>query len=73
MGLACVTLSLSLIKRGYVGHIQWDIMRKSPTEWANIYGYGLLGMGDTIFTRVGKNFTETACLTQGAWFGKFMR
>ena len=30
-------------------------------------------MGDTIFTRVGKHFTETACLTQGTWCGKFMR
>ena len=73
MELACVTLRLSLRKGVYVVHLQWDIMRKSLTEWANIYGYVVLGTGDTIFTRVGRNFTETACITRGVWFGKFMR
>ena len=72
MGLACVTLKFYFRKGEYVGHLQWDIMRKYPTELSNIYGYEVLGMGDTVFTRVGKNFTETACLNQGTWFGKFM-
>ena len=39
MVLAFITLSLSLRNGGYVGHLQWDIMSKSPTEWANLYGY----------------------------------
>ena len=30
-------------------------------------------MGDTIFERDSKNFTDTACPTQGPWFGNFMR
>ena len=48
-------------------------MRKYPTQWANLYGDGVLGMGDTIFERDCKKFTDTACSTQGPWFGKFMR
>ena len=32
----------------------------------------MLGMGDTIFKRDCKKFTDTACPTQGLWFGKFM-
>ena len=73
MGVACVNLSFSFIKGIYVGHIQWDIMRKPPTTWANLYGYGVLVMNDTFFARVDRNFMETACLTQGPWFGNFMR
>ena len=38
MGVACVTLRLSLRKGIYVGHIKWDSMSKYPTEWANLYG-----------------------------------
>ena len=30
MGIACVTLRLLLQKGGYVRHLQWDSMRKSP-------------------------------------------
>ena len=33
----------------------------------------MLGIGDTIYFRYGVNFTETACLTRGPWFGNFMR
>ena len=60
--VVCVTPRLSLINGIYVGHLQWDSMRKSPTAWANIYGFGLLGMEDNIFARDGKKFTETALL-----------
>ena len=61
MGLACVTLRLSLRKGIYVGHLQWESRRKAQTAWANIYGYGVLEMGDTIFERGGKRFTDTEC------------
>ena len=30
-------------------------------------------MGDTIFKRDGKKFTDIACPTRGPWFGKLMR
>ena len=30
-------------------------------------------MGDTIYARDRKKFTETACPTRNPWFGKFMR
>ena len=73
IALAWVTLRLYIRKRGYFGQLQWDIMRKYPTKYTNLYVYGVLGIGDTIFTRVGKFSTETVCLTRGAWFGKFMR
>ena len=63
MGVACVTLRLSLRKGVYVGHLQWEIMRKYQTAWANIYGYVVLEMGDTIFVRDGKKFTDIACPT----------
>ena len=33
MGITCVTLRLSLQKGKYVGNLQWDRMRKAPTEW----------------------------------------
>ena len=49
MGVKYVTLRLSLKNGIYVGNIQRDSMRKSPTAWANIYGAGVLEMGDTIF------------------------
>ena len=42
MGVACVTLRFSLIKGRYSVHLQWDSTRKSLTEWANIYGAGVL-------------------------------
>ena len=73
IGVAGVTLRLSLKKGRYVGHLQWYIISKSPTEWANIYGSGVLGIEDNIFKRVGKKFTEIECLTQGEWIVKFMR
>ena len=72
IGLACVTLRLSLRKGVYVGHLQWDSMRKAQTEWANTYGYGVLEMGDTIFERDSKKFTDTACPNLGPWFETFM-
>ena len=51
MGLECVTFKMPLIKGVYIGHLQWDSMKKSQTAWANIYGYGVLEMGDTIFAK----------------------
>ena len=56
MLVACVTLKFSIRKGRYVVHLQRDNKKKSPTAWANIYGDGVLGMGDTIFTRDGKKF-----------------
>ena len=72
IGFSCVTLRVSLRRRRYVGHPQWDSMRKVPIAWDNLYGDGLLGMGYTIYARDGGNFTETACPTRGLWFAKFM-
>ena len=57
MGVACVTLRVLLQKGRYVGHPQWDIMMKFPIAWNNLYVDGLLGMGDTIYSRDGENFT----------------
>ena len=51
MGVACVTLRLSLRKWVYVGHIQWESTRKAQAAWTNIYGAGVLEMGDTIFAK----------------------
>ena len=59
-------------KGRYIGHLQWESIRKAPTVYSNLYGSGVLGMGGTIFLRDDKKFTETACTTRGAWFGKFM-
>ena len=73
MGVACVTMSISLRKGRYVGHLQWDSMRKGPTAWANLYVARVLGLRDTIYFRDEKTFTEIACPTRGRWFGKFMR
>ena len=64
--VVCVTPRLSLINGIYVGHLQWDSMRKSPTAWANIYGFGLLGMEDNIFARDGKK-------VHGDSFAKYTR
>ena len=72
MGVAYVALGLSLRKGIYMGHLQWNSMRESLAEWANLYRAGLLGMGDTTFARDGKHFTDTACPTQGPWFRNFM-
>ena len=57
MLVACVTLRMSLSKGRYVEHLQWQIMKKRPTDWANLYVAGVLGMGDTIYSRDGENFT----------------
>ena len=72
MGVACVTLRLYLRKGRYMGHLQWEFIRKSPTAWAKSYGAVVLGMGDAIYARYGKKFTETACPTRGPWFGNFV-
>ena len=48
-------------------------MRKVPIAWANLYEAGVLGLGDTIYSRDGKTFTETACPTRGPWFETFMQ
>ena len=50
-GVACVTLRFSIRKGRCVGHIQWEITRKAPTAWANLYGSGVLQMGEYIFQR----------------------
>ena len=71
--MAYVTFRISLRKGRYFGNLQWEIMRKVLTAWANIYVSGLLVMGDMIYARDGDKFTETACLTRGLWFGIFMR
>ena len=55
-----------------LGNLQCDSMRKSPTAWVNLYGAVKLGMGDTIFSRGGRKFTETACPKRGPWFRKFV-
>ena len=73
MEVACVTFRMSLRKGKYFGHLQWYSKRKFPTYWDNLYGSGVLVMGDTIYVRYGKYFTETACPKRGPRFGKFMR
>ena len=73
MGVACVALRISLRRGRYVGNIQWDSMRKGPTAWVNLYGAGVLVLGDTINYRDGEKLKETVCPTRGPWFGNFMR
>ena len=70
MGIACMTLRLSLQKGRYVGNLQWNSICKAPISWAKLYGAGTLGTGDTILSR---NFTETSCSTRGPWFVKLVR
>ena len=53
IGVACVTLIMSLRKGRYVGHPQWDSMSKGLTEWDNLYGGGVSVLGDTIYSRDG--------------------
>ena len=55
MGVACVTLGVSLRKGRYDVHLQWDIMRKGPAAWDNLYGAGVMGMVDTIYSRDNKS------------------
>ena len=63
--VACVTLRLSLRKGVYVGHIQWDRSRKALTEWANIYGAGVLEMGGIIFQGTVKSSLMQLVLLEG--------
>ena len=35
----------------YVGHLQWDSMKKSMKAWANLYEAWVLEMGDSIFAK----------------------
>ena len=46
-------------------------MKKAPLEQANLYGAGLLWMGDAIYSREGRKFTTTTCRIHGLLFGKF--
>ena len=73
MGVEYVTLRISLHKGRYVDPIQWDSTRKGPIARDNLYGYGVLGMGYTIYARYGQNFMETACPKREPWFAKFMK
>ena len=51
VGEACVVLMMVLRKGRYVGNLKWDITSKVPTDWANVYESGWLGMVYTINTR----------------------
>ena len=73
MGVACINLNMSLRKGRNGCHLQWGSMIKGTTAQANLYEAGVKGMGDTIYARDRKMFTETACPTRGPWFGKFMK
>ena len=65
MGVACVALMMSLIKGRYSGHLHCDSMRKEPTACDNLYGDGLLGMGDMVYAKDGKNVAKTAFPMRG--------
>ena len=49
--VSCVTLRFYIRKGRYVGHLQKDIISKSPTSWGNLYGAVVLVMGDAIFEK----------------------
>ena len=74
MGVGVVFLSfrLSLRKGVYIGHLQWVIMIKFLVARSNLYGSGVVGMGNTVFPRDGGKFTEIACPTRGGVVLKFM-
>ena len=57
MGVACVTLSILLRKGRYVWHLQWDSMKKGPTDWVDLYASRVMEMGDTVYARGGGKFT----------------
>ena len=57
IGVASITMIISLSKGRYVGHLQGYNMRKGPTAWENLYGGGVIGLGDTIYSRDGGKFT----------------
>ena len=59
LGVACVTLRITLRKWIYVGPLQWDSTRKGLTARENLYGDGVLVLGGTIYSRYGKKFMET--------------
>ena len=40
MSLACTYLLFYLRKGRHDEHLQWDLMRKATTAWANIHGEG---------------------------------
>ena len=44
-----------------LGHLQWVRTIKAPTAWENFYVSGALVMGETIYSRYRKKFTETSC------------
>ena len=73
MGVACYTLILSTMELNYSGHLQWDITRKSPTAWRNIYEDGECGSRRTIFARDERKLVANGCPTRGPWFVKFTR
>ena len=56
----------------YVEHLQWDSTTKGSTSLDDLYGVGVLGMGDTMYARDGGKFTEIACPTRGGVVLKFM-
>ena len=62
-----------MIKVIHAEHMRWDLMRKAPTAWENLYGDGLLGMGEKIYSRDVRILTATECPTTGPWFGKLTR
>ena len=73
IGVVCVILGLYLRNGIYVGHLQWEIMRKAQKKRDDLYVSGMLVMEDNFFARDRGNFTETESTTQDAWFKNFMR
>ena len=56
MVVACTILILSTRKGNYSGHLQWYIIRKSPTELSNIYKAVYCGSWGDIFAKDDRNW-----------------
>ena len=65
MGVACVTLRLSLRKGIYVGHIQCDGMRKPPDRICQYIWTWSVGNVGHHFSRDGKNSQIQRVLIEG--------
>ena len=54
--MACFTLMLSMREVKFSGHLQWDSMKKDPTEWINPYKAEECRSWGTIFLKYERNW-----------------
>ena len=71
MGIAIVTLHSSLYPGRYCRHLQYDLMRKTPTWYGHVHRGGAAYSQLTLFAQDERKVKTSTSPTDGEWFQRF--